>query len=58
MAFDAVIHGDMQPFWPLTSSNLLLGLIGVGALHIVCLVLGFFGIVLLAFAATLRDDAT
>jgi membrane-bound metal-dependent hydrolase YbcI (DUF457 family) len=58
VAFDAVMHSDMQPFWPLTSSNPLLCVISVGALHVVCLVLGFFGIVLLAFAATLRDDAT
>ena len=33
---DALMHEDVQPFWPFAAGNPLLGTIGWGALHIAC----------------------
>jgi hypothetical protein len=41
---DSLMHRDMQPFWPFSDHNGLVGLVDVGALHIGCAVAGFFGL--------------
>lgn len=43
---DSVMHADVAPFWPLTSSNTLLSLISLEALQWVCLGSGLLGAVL------------
>jgi membrane-bound metal-dependent hydrolase YbcI (DUF457 family) len=43
VALDGVMHADAEPLWPWTGSNPLLGLLGRGALHGVCVGLGLAG---------------
>ena len=40
---DSVMHYDMQPFYPFDTSNALLGLIAVAALHKLCIYSGMSG---------------
>ena len=40
---DAIMHADMQPWWPLSAENQLLGSISVETLHIVCVICGLLG---------------
>ncbi len=37
VALDAIMHSDMQPFWPLTEYNAYLRIISVESLHLLCL---------------------
>jgi membrane-bound metal-dependent hydrolase YbcI (DUF457 family) len=55
VVLDGIMHRDVRPFWPITASNPLLSLVGLGLLHLGCLVLGFFGLVALAFQWSLRE---
>lgn len=48
IGLDAIMHSDMVPFWPLLAGNPWLGLVDIDALHLLCLVLGLFGLALLA----------
>lgn len=34
---DAIMHGDMQPWWPLSGANPFLGLVSLRTLHLACL---------------------
>lgn len=34
---DAIMHGDTQPWWPLSSANPFLGLVSLRKLHLACL---------------------
>jgi membrane-bound metal-dependent hydrolase YbcI (DUF457 family) len=43
IGFDAIMHSDMNPLWPITQGNSLLGSISIGSLHMLCLALGLFG---------------
>jgi hypothetical protein len=43
--FDAVMHADMHPWWPLAQGNGLLGIIPLDALHWTCLGLGVLGMI-------------
>jgi len=43
IGLDGVMHGDMNPFWPIAYGNSLLGLISIEALHIACVVSGLLG---------------
>lgn len=43
IGFDAIMHSDMNPLWPIIQGNSLLGIISVGSLHLLCLALGVFG---------------
>jgi hypothetical protein len=47
---DAVMHSDMNPWWPLVDGNALLGLISLGQLHLLCLVLGLLGLIGMGYA--------
>jgi len=40
---DAIMHSDVQPFFPLTANNPWLGLISIDALHKVCIYSGIIG---------------
>lgn len=46
VALDSIMHVDIEPFFPLTSHNSLLGLLSVYWLHKVCLYSGLLGGVL------------
>lgn len=43
VGFDALMHPDMRPLWPLTQANPFLGAVPLSALHVSCLVLGGIG---------------
>lgn len=43
---DSVMHADVQPFWPLSLANGLLGSLSLEWLHALCLGSGAFGAVL------------
>lgn len=51
VVFDAAMHPDMRPWWPLAEGNALLAIVPVGALHLICLGLGIVGGLLLALKA-------
>src|SRR5690606_28099252 len=40
---DSIMHSDVEPFFPFTQTNALLGLISVTALHKLCLYSGLVG---------------
>ena len=44
---DSIMHSDMRPFAPLSESNGLLHVISVDMLHLVCVLAGVFGVLLL-----------
>jgi hypothetical protein len=54
IGLDAVMHGDMNPLWPIVRGNDVLAVVSVGTLHMLCFVAGLFGIGCLALRA-LRD---
>lgn len=43
IVLDAVMHRDIHPLWPITQANDFLGIISVGALHVLCVVSGLLG---------------
>ena len=43
---DSLMHRDMHPFWPFATGNALAGVIGIGTLHGVLGLSGFFGVAL------------
>jgi len=43
VALDSIMHSDIQPFYPITESNGLIGLISVGLLYKVCIYSGLLG---------------
>lgn len=43
IALDAIMHGDMRPWWPLASGNDLLHAVTLGKLHLLCVGLGLSG---------------
>jgi len=40
---DSIMHADVEPFFPITTDNAILGLITVEALHKLCLYSGLLG---------------
>lgn len=48
---DAIMHGDMHPFWPVSLENPLLDAVGLGALHLGCVIAGTLGAIVLGFRA-------
>ena len=53
IVFDAIMHRDMNPLWPLAPGNGLLGLIAVDWLHVFCLACGVVGAAGMAVRARL-----
>jgi membrane-bound metal-dependent hydrolase YbcI (DUF457 family) len=47
--FDAIMHADMSPWWPIASGNELLGFISIDALHVWCMVAAVVGAVVCIF---------
>jgi hypothetical protein len=45
VVLDSGMHGDIEPLSPFSSANPLLGVIPLDTLHIACLALGMFGLV-------------
>jgi membrane-bound metal-dependent hydrolase YbcI (DUF457 family) len=45
---DGIMHTDIQPFRPFSRDNPLLGAVGLGALHVSCVLAAAMGLVLLA----------
>lgn len=43
VVLDSIMHSDMEPFYPFTASNELLGLVSIPTLHKVCLYSGLVG---------------
>jgi len=43
IVLDAIVHADMQPWWPLSTGNRLLGWMGYEELQGWCVVLGIIG---------------
>jgi len=55
--FDAVMHSDMRPWWPLSNANGLLHIISIERLHLVCVALGGLGVLTISGKALLRSRA-
>ena len=47
IALDAVMHRDMEPFWPLAEGDPLLGMMSVEGLHVLCLAAGLLGLLVI-----------
>lgn len=47
IALDAIMHADMNPLLPFKLGNPWLGLISLDYLHVLCLFLGIFGLLIL-----------
>lgn len=52
---DAIMHADVQPFWPFTLANPLLGAVDFAELHLLCAATGACGIAVLIWRAQRRD---
>ena len=57
IVFDALMHADMRPWWPLADQNGLLGLVPLGTLHVACLALAGIGGALVFARAALAERA-
>jgi len=54
---DAFMHSDMLPWWPLGTSNQLLGQIDIRQLHVVCMFAGLAGAIVVAIRFWSRGRA-
>jgi membrane-bound metal-dependent hydrolase YbcI (DUF457 family) len=45
IVLDSIMHSDVEPFYPFTTSNTLLGIISIPALHQLCFYSGLAGTV-------------
>jgi hypothetical protein len=48
---DGIMHRDTQPLMPFAQRNPYLGLIGIGTLHLLCVLSGALGVALLALGS-------
>jgi membrane-bound metal-dependent hydrolase YbcI (DUF457 family) len=48
IGLDAIMHGDMNPLWPLAAGNGMLGVVSLGSLHMLCLMSGVIGVLIIA----------
>lgn len=48
---DGIMHADIRPFRPFTDANPLFEALGLGPLHLACILFGVFGAALLALRA-------
>lgn len=46
VALDSIMHGDMDPMWPISTPSPLLGYIDAYLLHLYCFVVGVVGLVI------------
>jgi hypothetical protein len=54
---DSIMHSDMQPIAPASDANALLHVISVDSLHLVCVISGVLGVLLMYAAFRLRRPA-
>lgn len=54
---DSIMHSDMQRLAPLSEANALLHIISVGGLHLLCVLSGVLGALLLLAVFLVRRDA-
>lgn len=54
---DSIMHSDMRPLAPVSEANMLLHAISVGSLHLVCVLSGALGALLLFAVFILRRGA-
>lgn len=52
--FDSIMHADMEPFAPLSAENALLRVISIDALHILFVLSGVLGLMLILAVSRLR----
>ena len=57
IVFDAIMHSDMSPWWPIAGGNQLLGQISLGHLHVACMVAGLLGAVVVAIRVKFKGRA-
>lgn len=57
VGLDAVMHADMNPWWPFADSNGLLGIMSLSWLHWSCVVGGAFGVLGIAIRANHQGRA-
>jgi Domain of unknown function (DUF4184) len=55
---DSIMHPDVKPFSPWTSSNPMLDLVSVRMLHLLCVGLGVIGLLVLPFRTSEGDNAS
>jgi len=51
---DSIMHADMSPLWPFSLGNQLLSVISIDHLHVVCLVAGIVGGIVIAIRSRLK----
>ena len=56
VALDSPMHRDIQPFAPLSTSNALLGVVSLSALHWSCLAAGVLGLVILGVRKVITSE--
>jgi membrane-bound metal-dependent hydrolase YbcI (DUF457 family) len=54
VVLDSIMHADVEPFWPLSMSNELLGLVTIEQLHWFCIGSGLLGAVLYVVLVRVR----
>jgi Domain of unknown function (DUF4184) len=54
---DSIMHSDLRPVSPISEANALLHVISVDALHLVCVISGALGVLLMYAAFLLRRPA-
>ena len=55
---DSVMHSDIRPLAPVSSGNVLLSFISLGALHWLCIVSGLLGVVGVIVRKVIRHNQT
>jgi membrane-bound metal-dependent hydrolase YbcI (DUF457 family) len=54
VVLDSIMHADMRPLAPFAETNAMLGVMSVGALHLLCVAGGGLGVVALTLGFVLR----
>jgi len=54
IGLDALMHADMNPWWPFVPGNPMLGSVALGWLHLGCLIAGVLGCILIAIRFRLQ----
>jgi hypothetical protein len=57
VALDSMIHYDMQPLAPFSDTNALLNVVSMGVMHLICILTGVLGALLLCAIFVVRRSA-
>ncbi len=52
---DSIMHADLMPFSPFSTANPMLHKVSVASLHLLCLALGFAGVLILPYRVRKND---